>query len=130
MPISTGETVKQVVSRRSWNIKFETGSAKFKAETMAVLKGMFNDLVVAGGTLVEIHGHTDDVGSVDANQRLSESRAFAVKSWLQDASRTNFPDERIKVFSHGATQPLEPNTTPEGRSRNRRVEIVLGLASS
>ena len=87
---------------------------------------MFNDLVVAGGTIVEIHGHTDDQGSADKNQRLSEDRAFAVKKWLQAQSTVNFPDQRIKVFAHGSTEPLDSNSTAEGRAKNRRVEMILG----
>jgi len=126
LPRFTGERVKQVVSRRSWDIQFATGSAKFKPEALAQLKSMFNDLVVAGGTIVEIHGHTDDQGSPDKNQRLSEDRAFAVKKWLQGQSSVNFPDERIKVFAHGSTEPLDSNSTAQGRAKNRRVEMILG----
>jgi outer membrane protein OmpA-like peptidoglycan-associated protein len=126
LPQFTGERVKQVVSRRSWDIQFATGSAKFKPEALAQLKSMFNDLVVAGGTIVEIHGHTDDQGSADKNQRLSEDRAFAVKKWLQAQSTVNFPDQRIKVFAHGSTEPLDSNSTAEGRAKNRRVEMILG----
>jgi outer membrane protein OmpA-like peptidoglycan-associated protein len=125
----SGERIKQVVSRRLWDIKFATGSAKFKPEAVQDLKAMFNDLVVAGGTIVEVHGHTDDQGSLDKNQRLSEERAFAVKKWLQEQSKTNFPEERIKVFAHGSTQPLDSNATAAGRAKNRRVEIVLGTGS-
>src|SRR5205807_1707912 len=117
-------------SRRSWDIKFATGSAKFKSETMGDLQAMFRDLVIAGGTIVEVHGHTDDVGSSDKNQRLSEDRAFAVKKWLQEQSRTNFPEDRVKVFAHGSTQPVAPNSSSEGRAKNRRVEIVLGTGES
>ena len=46
--------------------------------------------MVAGGTLVEIHGHTDNQGSADANQKLSEARAFAVKDWLEKESPPTF----------------------------------------
>jgi len=123
------EKVEKVISRRTWNIQFETGSANFTAQTQNELKALFNELVVAGGALVEIHGHTDDAGQADANQKLSESRAFAVKQWLEKASPTNFPEGRVKVFAHGATQPLAPNNTPEGKAKNRRVEIVLGTAT-
>jgi len=128
LPTFTGERVKQVVSRRSWDIKFATGSNKFLAEAQAQLRSMFKDLVVAGGTVVEVHGHTDNVGSVEKNQQLSESRAFAVKKWLEEQSSTNFPEGRVKVFAHGATEPREANDSAEGRAKNRRVELVLGLA--
>ena len=90
------------------------------------LKSLFNDLVVAGGTIVEIHGHTDNQGTADKNQRSREERAFAVKKWLEEQSPTNFPEGRIKVFAHGSTEPLDSNATAEGRAKNRRVEIVLG----
>ncbi|MGZ3404845.1 MAG: OmpA family protein [Polyangia bacterium] len=125
---SAQEKMKSVVSRRSWDIQFATGSDKFTKEASAALKQLFNDLVVAGGTLVEVHGHTDNQGTTDANQKLSESRAFAVKQWLEQQSATNFPEGRVRVFAHGMTEPVAPNTTAEGRSKNRRVEIVLGTA--
>jgi outer membrane protein OmpA-like peptidoglycan-associated protein len=125
---SPEEKLKSVVSRRSWDIQFTTGSDKFTKEASDQLKQLFNDLVVAGGTLVEVHGHTDNQGNADANQKLSEARAFAVKSWLEQQSATNFPEGRVRVFAHGMTQPIAPNTTAEGRGKNRRVEIVLGTA--
>ncbi len=120
------EKLKEVVSRRAWDIQFATGSAKFTPQASEELKKLFNDLVVAGGTLVEIHGHTDNQGTLDQNQKLSEERSFAVKQFLEKQSSANFPEGRIRVFAHGMTQPLAPNTTPEGRAKNRRVEIVLG----
>ena len=129
LPKFTGERIKQVVSRRSWDIKFATGSAKFKSDAVGDLSALFKDLVVAGGTIVEVHGHTDDQGSVEKNQRLSEERAFAVKKWLQQQSTSNFPEERVKVFAHGSSQPLDSNATSAGRAKNRRVEIVLGTGN-
>jgi OmpA-OmpF porin, OOP family len=129
LPRFTGERIRQIVSRRSWDIKFATGSAKFKSDAVSDLRPLFNDLVVASGTIVEVHGHTDDQGSPENNQRLSEERAFAVKKWLQAQSRTNFPDERVKVFAHGSTMPADSNATASGRARNRRVEIVLGTGT-
>jgi len=75
--------------------------------------------------VVEVHGHTDNSGSVDANQKLSEERAFAVKNWLEQQSPVNFPSGRVRVFAHGSTNPVAPNSTPEGRAQNRRVELVL-----
>jgi outer membrane protein OmpA-like peptidoglycan-associated protein len=121
--------VEQVVSRKAWSIEFETGKATFTRKTEAVLEQLLNDLVIAGGTLVEIHGHTDNVGGAPKNQALSEERAFAVKKWLEQRSPNNFPQGRIKIFAHGQEQPVEPNSTPEGRAKNRRVEIVMGTAT-
>lgn len=125
----TSDQVKQVVSRRAWEIQFRTGSAAFTPQTEQVLEQLFNDLVVAGGTLVEIHGHTDNKGSADANQKLSEARALAVKKWLETASPSNFPEGRVRVLAHGMSQPVASNETEEGRALNRRVEIVMGTAN-
>jgi outer membrane protein OmpA-like peptidoglycan-associated protein len=122
------EKLTDVVSRKSWDIQFATGSAKFTPQATDQLKQLFNDLVVAGGTLVEIHGHTDNQGTPDHNQKLSEERAFAVREWLEKQSPSNFPDGRVRVFAHGMTQPLAPNSSNEGRAKNRRVEIVLGTS--
>ena len=123
---AASDKVAQVVSRKAWDIQFQTGSAQFTRQAEQTMQSLFNDLVVAGGTLVEIHGHTDNAGNFDKNQALSESRAFAVKDWLEKKSPTNFPEGRVKVFAHGQTQPLASNATPDGRAKNRRVEIILG----
>lgn len=123
-----GSKVETVVSRKAWDIQFATGSAKFTAQAQKQLDTLLQDLVIASGTLVEIHGHTDNMGGLDRNQKLSEERAFAVKSWLEQESPTNFPQGRVVVFAHGQTQPVQPNTSADGRAKNRRVEIVLGTA--
>ena len=123
---NAGGKVVATVSRKSWNIKFESGRASIKPESMQMLNRLLSDLVVAGGTAVEINGHTDNVGNPDANMKLSESRAFAVKQFLEKKAPVNFPEGRIRIFSHGQTQPLAPNADEAGRAKNRRVEIRLG----
>jgi OmpA-OmpF porin, OOP family len=122
--------VSSVISRKAWHINFDTGKATFTGSARKDLDQLLRDLLVAGGTVVEVHGHTDDVGSTDTNQRLSEARAFAVKDWLEQQSSANFPAGRVRIFAHGSTNPLAPNTSPEGRAQNRRVEIVIGTTTS
>ena len=90
------------------------------------MQKLMRDLLIAGGTVVEIHGHTDSQGSPTSNQALSESRAFAVKQWLEKQSPVNFPQGRIRVYAHGQMNPVAPNGSEQGRARNLRVEIVLG----
>ncbi len=126
---AANQKVETVVSRRTWDIEFATGRADFTPATTVTLKQLLNDLVVASGTLVEIHGHTDNQGSADANMKLSEDRAFAVKAWLEKQAPTSFPEGRVKVVAHGQTEPVAPNTTDEGRAKNRRVVIVLGTST-
>jgi OOP family OmpA-OmpF porin len=120
------QNVTQKVSEKSWNIEFETGSANLTPAAKKVLETLFNDLVVAGGLKVEVHGHTDNVGDPAANMGLSEKRAFAIRKWLETKSPSNFPEGRVNVFAHGQTNPVAPNDSPAGRAKNRRVNIVLG----
>jgi outer membrane protein OmpA-like peptidoglycan-associated protein len=126
---SPAERVQTVVSRRAWQITFETGKAAFTPGAQRDLEQLLRDLLVAGGTVVEVHGHTDSVGIREANQTLSEERAFTVKRWLEQQSPVNFPSGRVRVFAHGQENPVAPNSTLEGRAQNRRVEIVLGTTN-
>jgi len=115
---------RRILSSRRWNIPFNTGRATFSPAATHDLEQLRRDLLIASGATVEIHGHTDNVGDPKANMNLSESRAFAVKSWLQKRGGASFGD-RVQVFAHGSTQPLAPNSSNAGRAQNRRVEIVL-----
>jgi OOP family OmpA-OmpF porin len=118
--------VGRVVSSRSWHIGFDTGKATFSSGSQADLEQLLRDLLVASATVVEVHGHTDNLGDPRKNMQLSEERAFAVKQWLEQRSPVNFPEGRIRVFAHGQENPLAPNSTAEGRAKNRRVDVVLG----
>ena len=69
-----------------------------------------------------IEGHTDNVGAAAANQTLSEQRAAAVKQFL--VSTYGIDAARLQTKGYGSSKPISPNTTPEGRQNNRRVELV------
>lgn len=69
---------------------------------------------------VEIGGHTDNIGSDEANQKLSEQRAKAVMTWLIEHGVTG---DRLRAKGYGESKPVTSNATAEGRSKNRRVEI-------
>jgi OOP family OmpA-OmpF porin len=71
---------------------------------------------------VTLEGHTDSIGSTAANRALSERRVAAVRARLVERHRVN--PSRLGVAGLGAARPREPNTTIEGRARNRRVELV------
>jgi outer membrane protein OmpA-like peptidoglycan-associated protein len=125
-----GARVRQVVSRRAWQINFDSGRATFSGGAQGQLDQLLRDLLVASGTAVEVHGHTDSQGDPRGNMTLSEERAFAVKTWLERQSPVNFPQGRIRVFAHGQENPVAPSSTAEGRAQNRRVEIVIGTTSA
>jgi len=71
---------------------------------------------------IQINGHTDNQGSLDLNQKLSEERAKAVKKYLLDKQIT---DVRIITKGFGPNKPVAKNDTEEGRQLNRRVEFQI-----
>lgn len=72
---------------------------------------------------VFVNGHTDSIGQDRYNLRLSEQRAKAVAEWF--FRRSYLAPSMVSIQGFGKTQPLAPNTTAQGRARNRRVEIYL-----
>ncbi|HMI03431.1 MAG TPA: OmpA family protein [Pedobacter sp.] len=69
-----------------------------------------------------IDGHSDATGTANYNQWLSDKRAASVKVYLVTQG---IDEQRIKTAGHGSTQPVASNKTPEGRLKNRRVEVTL-----
>lgn len=69
---------------------------------------------------IDVRGYTDSVGTKKANLRLSKVRAQKVAQALQ---RRGVPKDHISAVGYGAAKPVASNNTPEGRQRNRRVEI-------
>ncbi|MBI5331333.1 MAG: OmpA family protein [Betaproteobacteria bacterium] len=72
---------------------------------------------------VEVQGHTDSSGSAKVNHKLSRQRAEAVQEYLTKVA--GLPVHRVGVVAYGATRPLADNDTPEGRAKNRRVDLVV-----
>ena len=103
-------------------IFFDTASATLKPESFAVIQEIAAMLQEHPELRVRIEGHTDDEGDPATNMTLSESRANAVQTMLiglgVDASR-------LEAAGLGQTQPVADNGTAEGRSQNRRVELVM-----
>ena len=120
-----GATMSEVVSKKSWSINFETGSAAFTADAQAKLADLKRDLITTN-LLVEIDGHTDNTGNPGNNQTLSAARANAVKSWLMQQSPVNFPVDRFQVKGFGQDKPVATNDTDAGRAKNRRVDVTMG----
>jgi len=73
------------------------------------------------GNYYEISGHTDGIGSADANMKLSRNRAIAIKNYL--VHHCQFDPRRISVKFHGGNIPMVPNTTERNRNLNNRVEL-------
>lgn len=103
-------------------ILFETGKAEVRPESAPTLKQIAQALKDHPELRVRIEGHTDNVGKPDANLALSEARAKAVMEVL--VGEHGIEAARLEAVGLGDTKPATPNTTPEGRANNRRVEVV------
>lgn len=75
------------------------------------------------GAFIEIQGHTDSVGPAEANLRLSQARALAVRDFLHQEAKIPLP--LLAVVPYGETRPVADNVTREGRAKNRRVVLVV-----
>lgn len=103
-------------------IRFNYGSAELMQSSMAQIEKLTDDLKSQTDVSICIHGHTDNLGSSKANQQLSQLRAASVKQFLIDHG---INAERLTIQGHGGSKPVADNSTAEGRSKNRRVEIQL-----
>lgn len=101
-------------------ITFETGKADITPESEVVLQGALKTMQTYPDIIVEISGHTDDVGSASSNQALSQRRADSVRFWL--ISKGIQPD-RIVARGYGEDFPRVPNDSPDNRRMNRRIEF-------
>ncbi|MDX9759211.1 MAG: OmpA family protein [Bacteroidota bacterium] len=103
-------------------INFETNSANITPDSEPILRRAYNTLRTNPELRVEVQGHTDDVGSNTANQRLSERRANAVRDYMVQAG---IDQNRMTARGYGEDQPLVPNDSPENRARNRRIQFRI-----
>ena len=101
-------------------IVFKTGSAEISPNSAAILEKAFNTLQQNQDIVVEIHGHTDNVGKHAYNMKLSLSRANAIKQYLV---QQGIDVKRISTRGFAFDKPLAPNNTPEGKQKNRRIEF-------
>ena len=104
------------------NVTFAFNSANIDPQFYPVLNDVAAVLREYNQTVVEVAGHTDNIGSEEVNQRLSEQRAGAVAQYLQ---AQGVQQERLITVGGGKRYPIASNDTEAGRAANRRVEITL-----
>jgi outer membrane protein OmpA-like peptidoglycan-associated protein len=104
-------------------VLFDFSKADLKPEANDKLMTVVKVLLFNPKAKIRIEGHTDNVGSAKHNQLLSENRAKAVENGLKNLGLGEMTVFKVKGF--GFTQPISDNTSEEGRSQNRRVEIFI-----
>ncbi|MDV7138293.1 OmpA family protein [Maribacter sp. TH_r10] len=103
-------------------ILFNSGSDQIKPESFGVLKQVAETLQQEATLNLKIIGHTDADGNDGLNLTLSEKRASSVKNAL--ITQFNIQSSRLQTEGKGETEPVDNNTTTEGKTNNRRVEFV------
>jgi peptidoglycan-associated lipoprotein len=125
------EAVEKTVKRLIYEVTLSEDQGNFKigqSELPPEVKARIDELVAQlkanpNGAYLEIEGHTDSTGPAEYNKQLGLERAEAVKRYLYETQ--NIPLHKMNVISFGAEKPVAPNTTREGRAKNRRVVIKV-----
>jgi OmpA family len=122
---TTNEIEKQLAEDKHvdvYGIYFDFASDRLRPESTPVLEEIAGVMKHNPDWRLNINGHTDNVGGDASNLELSRQRAKAVKAAL--LARYGIAESRLNTGGFGASQPHEKNDTPEGRARNRRVELT------
>ena len=105
------------------SVKFPTNGSDLSEEAKTRISDFVTKLKTDNKNVyVEIQGHTDTVGSPAYNMKLGEQRADAVRLFM---NQQGVPLNRMSTISYGQTAPVASNDTPEGRSQNRRVVVIV-----
>ncbi|RYY50346.1 MAG: OmpA family protein [Chitinophagaceae bacterium] len=118
------EIAKEVIEKVNYaakNVFFATGSYKLLAKSNKSLNDVAALMKADESLMLDIDGHTDDVGTSESNQTLSENRAKAVKEYLV---KQGVAETRLFSTGYGEDKPVADNKTAAGRAKNRRTEMT------
>jgi outer membrane protein OmpA-like peptidoglycan-associated protein len=104
------------------NVNFDSGKSSLRVESFKSLNELVDYLKLKPKMVIEIAGHTDNIGNSEVNLKLSQERANTVKSYLL---KKGIPASRVKAQGYGDNEPISSNDTPEGRQQNRRTEVRI-----
>ncbi len=104
-------------------VSFDIGKTDIKDEHIPLLEKVKQIIEMFPDAKLVIEGHTDASGDNSANMLLSEKRAFAVMQYIRQSLM--LPSDRIRSMGFGSERPIASNQTPEGRSKNRRIDVLI-----
>lgn len=116
------EAIKQGSQATLKNLFFASGSAELEQQSLAELNQLEELLTKNQNMRLEVEGHTDNTGSPELNQGLSNERAQTVVDYLV---KRGIQKERLQSIGYGDSQPKVPNTDPANKALNRRTEIKV-----
>ena len=119
--LQTTDSARGLIVNMS-DVLFDTAKYTLKPTAREKLAKISGIVLAHPGLSLKVEGHTDSVGSEEYNQLLSEQRASSVRDFLV---QQGVPDHSVTSRGFGKTQPAATNDTAEGRSKNRRVELVV-----
>jgi outer membrane protein OmpA-like peptidoglycan-associated protein len=108
------------------DVLFDFNKYTLKPEAREKLAKVSGILLSYPGLKLQVEGHTDNIGSLEYNQKLSEERAGTVREYLVAQS---VQDSNVTAAGFGKTHPIADNSTSSGRAQNRRVELVVSGAA-
>ncbi len=123
-PVVTTPTLIVVNEDTMSQILFDFNTSDIRPSSYAVLDKVFTELNEDKETYLYIDGNTDKIGTDEYNQKLSERRATAVRTYLVNKGISN---DKIKSHGNGKREPIATNNTAEGRSKNRRAELLIRI---
>jgi len=116
--------VRKLLEKAMQGIEFETGKSTIKPKSFPLLDQIAATFIENSNYIIEVQGHTDNVGKADYNLKLSDDRANSVMNYLvaHGAEST-----RMTARGYGLTMPIADNKTKAGRQKNRRVEFKISF---
>lgn len=104
------------------NVNFDTGKSSLRADSYKALNELIAYLKLKPKLIIEIGGHTDNVGGALDNLKLSQERANTVRAYL---IKNGIQATNVQAKGYGDTEPIASNETTEGRQQNRRTEVKI-----
>ena len=122
--LETTQSARGLIMNMS-DVLFDFGKYTLKPEAREKLAKVSGIILSHPGLTMQVEGYTDNVGSEEFNQKLSEQRADAVREYLISQG---ISDSTVTSRGMGLNNPIAPNDTAQGRQKNRRVQIVVAGA--
>ena len=116
--------VRTLLQKAMQGIEFETGKATIKKKSYPLLDQIAAIFIENSNYIIEVQGHTDNVGKAEMNKKLSDNRANSVMNYLV---KKGVDAKRMTAHGYGMEQPIADNKTAKGRQKNRRVEFKISF---